>query len=75
MAKNGLNYVTKDEENKLILKDQKIEIINIFKFLYIIHDASFDGINEQKIIHNLLRNLLVNEWKEEGLSKKTILIN
>jgi len=71
MSKNGLNYVTKEEEKKLIEKEQKPEIINIFKIFYIIFNQSYDDIEEQKIIPNLLSNLMINVWKEDGLSKKT----
>jgi len=71
MSKNGLNYVTKEEEKKLIEKEQKPEIISIFKIFYILFNQSYDDIEEQKIIPNLLSNLMINVWKEDGLSKKT----
>ena len=70
MSKNGLNYVTKDEENKLMSKDQKPEIINIFKLLYIIFDKTYETLDQQAVITNFLKNLMPNEFKEEGLSNK-----
>jgi len=69
MSKNGLNFVTKDEENKLTQKDQKPEIKNIFRLLYIIHNKPYEGIEDTLIISNFLTNLMINEFKEEGLSK------
>jgi len=52
-AQNGLNFVTKEEENNLLKKDQPEEILNVFRLIYILLNEDYKDITPQKIIENL----------------------
>lgn len=68
MAKNGLNYLTKDEQEKLGTKEQKPQIINFFKFIYVIFNIDYSNISDEEIIPNFIKNILPNELKHEDIS-------
>lgn len=53
-AQNGLNFVTKGEEESLCSKEQPEEIINIFKLIYILVGQDYTNINPQKLIEHLI---------------------
>jgi len=74
MSKNGLGFVTKEEENKLLQKDQKAEIKDLFKLLYIIHNESYEGIQDHYIISSFLNSYMDEVLHEEGLSNDYKLI-
>ena len=57
-AINGLNFVTTIEEQNLLKKEQPIEIINVFKLIYVLMNESLENIEENKIIENLLNTVL-----------------
>lgn len=66
-AQNGLNFVTKEEEGNLCKKEQP-EIINVFKLIYILLNESYEELEPQKIIENLIQNLFV-KYNVENISK------
>lgn len=68
-ASNGLNFITKEEENNLIKKEQSNEVLNIFRCIYIIINENYEGIPSNKIIENLLLNIF-HKRKIENLSKE-----
>ena len=51
IMQNSLNFLTKDEEKKLLSNEQKIEIINIFKFLLLIIGEDISKIEDKNIIN------------------------
>ena len=57
-AINGLNFVTTIEEQNLLKKEQPIEIINVFKLIYVLMNESLENIEENTIIENLLNTVL-----------------
>jgi hypothetical protein len=67
-ASNGLNFITREEENNLIKKEQQNEVLNIFRSIYIIINESYEGIPSNKIIENLLIGIF-QKRKIENLSK------
>jgi hypothetical protein len=52
-AVSGLNFLTPDEEKKLKSKEQPEEILNIFRFIYIALNCSYDDLPPQELIPNL----------------------
>jgi hypothetical protein len=63
-ALNGLNFVTKDEEKNLAMKESS-DLHYVFKLIYIILK---EEIPESNIIHNLVYNI-VPKLGEKSLSK------
>jgi hypothetical protein len=68
-AQNGLNFVTKDEENNLSTKEQPQEIINIFKLIYIILGIDYTSIPDNLIIQHLTKDIYT-QLGVENLSKQ-----
>ena len=66
-AINSLNFVTKDEESNLAKKDQPIEVINIFKIIYMIIDEEYYDLEQNNIISNFL-TMIIPRLKQENLS-------
>jgi len=64
-----LNLVTKEEENKYCTNNQPIEIINIFKFMYLLFNKSYEGLEEKQIISKFIKEIMVNELNKKSLSK------
>ncbi len=54
---NSLNFLTKDEENKLLSNEQKIEIINVFKFLLLIIGEDISKIEDKNIINYTFKDI------------------
>jgi hypothetical protein len=67
-ASNGLNFITKEEENNLMKKEQQNEVLNIFRCIYIIINESYVGIPSNKLIENLIIGIFQRR-KIENLSK------
>lgn len=67
-AQNGLNFVTKDEENNLCKKEQSEEILNVFRLVYILLNEPYSQITPQKMIENLL-TVVFEKISVENLSK------
>ena len=57
IMQNSLNFLTKDEENKLLLNEQKIEIINVFKFLLLILGEDISKIEDKNIINYTFKDI------------------
>lgn len=57
-ATNGLNFFTKEEESNIKTKSQPIQIINIFKTIYIMFNESFDHLEDNDIIPNIFNHIL-----------------
>ena len=66
-AQNGLNFVTKEEENNLLTNELPDEIVNIFKLIYLYLDESFDHLDGQKLIHYLV-NTIIKKYNCENFS-------
>jgi len=60
--------ITKDEETKLVKKEQPNEILNVFRAIYIVINESYDGILPNSLIENLI-NKILPKLKVENLSK------
>lgn len=56
-AQNGLNFVTKDEETNLAVKEQPEEILNLFKLIYIILNEDYSSLESNTLIQNLVQNI------------------
>ena len=54
---NSLNFLNKEEEKKLSSKEQKIEIINIFKFLLLILGEDIYKIEDKNIINYTFKDI------------------
>ena len=57
------------EEQNLVKKEQPIEIINVFKIIYILINESYQNVEDSKIIETLLSKLLPN-IKADNLSNR-----
>ena len=66
-ATNGLTFITKEEENNLIKREQSNEVLNIFRCIYIIINENYEEIPTNKLIENLISNIFQNR-KIENLS-------
>ena len=62
------------EEQNLLKKEQPIEIINVFKLIYLLMNESYDNLEESKIIENLL-NTVLPRIKFDSLSKINFLLS
>jgi hypothetical protein len=71
-AINGLNFVNQTEEQNLIKKEQPIEIINVFKLIYILLNENYEEIEDNKILENLITKILP-KLKFESLSKALLM--
>jgi hypothetical protein len=67
-AQNGLNFVTKEEENNLLTSELPDEIVNIIKLIYLYLDESYDQIDDQKLVDNLVNNIY-KKYNCENFSK------
>ncbi len=72
-AQNGLNFVTKDEENNLCKKEQPEEILNVFRLVYILLNEPLINIPPQKLIENLT-TVVFEKLGVENLSKRIKLL-
>lgn len=74
VCQNSLNFVTKDAEMQLLLKIQPAEILDLIKFVYIILDEDYNGINGNELISHLHTNIYP-KLKVDCLSKSMHYIN
>jgi hypothetical protein len=72
-AQNGLNFVTKDEEVFLSTKEQPIEIIYLFKLIYLYLNEPYDAQPDENII-NYVINEMENKYNVENLSNLLIML-
>ena len=57
IMQNSLNFLNKEEEKKLSSNEQKIEIINIFKFLLLILGEDISKIEDKNIINYTFKDI------------------
>ena len=57
IMQNSLNFLNKEEEKKLSTNEQKIEIINIFKFLLLILGEDISKIEDKNIINYTFKDI------------------
>ena len=72
-ALNGINFLTKEEENNLQKKEQIDDVLDIFRVIYIVLNESFENIQNKDLIENLFVRILP-KFKVENLSKYIIVI-
>jgi len=63
-----LKLISKDDEENLCTKEQKVEIILLFKFIYILLNKSYDNIQEDQIITYLLKTIMVEALNQDSIS-------
>lgn len=56
-AQNGLKFITKEEENYLLKKEQPKEIINIFILIFILLNEEYENIPPEQIISYLINEI------------------
>ena len=64
---NGLNYLTKEEESNILKTDQKQEINNVIKLIYLYIGEDLPQ-NNSNLIENLLGNVCA-KYEVTSLSK------
>ena len=65
---NSLNFITKDQEVKLLDKDQPDIIIDLIIFLYNIIGESSEEFSGNKLIQNLFENIY-KKYSVDSISK------
>lgn len=56
-AQNGLKFITKEEENYLLKKEQPKEIINIFTLIFILLNEEYEYIPPEQLISHLINEV------------------
>jgi hypothetical protein len=56
-AQNGLNFISKDEENNLATNSQPEDIVYLFKLIYLYLGESFEDQTDQTLIGYLVNDL------------------
>jgi hypothetical protein len=67
-SQNGLNFLTKEDENSLAISDQSEEIIYLFKLIYLYLNEPYEHLSDQNVISYLI-NDLEKKYNVENLSK------
>lgn len=66
-AQNGLNFITKEEEENLRNMEYNDEIANIVRIIYILMKQNYDKVNPEMLVENLFSNIF-QKFKIENLS-------
>lgn len=56
-SQNNLNFIYKDDEKNLLNIDLNDDIIDSFKFIYILLKLNFNEISNEMLIRNLIQNI------------------
>jgi hypothetical protein len=73
-AQNGLNFLTKEDENNLYKLSNIEQVQNLVKLIYILLNESYENISSETLISNLVNNLFA-KYHVDNFSKLTPLTN
>ena len=74
-AQNGLNMLSKESENSIINSKDQMEVVNMFKLIYLLLDEEFNFDNQdlsKNLIDNFYNNIL-EKYNSDSLSKTSYL--